>query len=178
MSDVKLLRGNNSIIFADPEAVENWAEPTVAELNKFFRFGTAEENMIYDVSCATIDGYTLGMTDPNTDTTRTICDVSNVETPTDDTYEGSFTFLRDESLTDSGIFNMAYMLIAGPDLRYWVIERVGVPQGEPFAVGQTISMFEFTTDYPVDVITDNTPIQVTAGLKATGNLHINYTLEA
>lgn len=178
MSEVKLLRGNNTIVVADPEAVKDWAKPTSAELNAFFRFSTDEDNMVYDVSCATVDGYTLGMTDPNTDSTRTICDVSNVETPTEDTYEGSLTFLRDESLTDPGIFNMAYMLFIGPDNRYWVVERIGTPQGEPFAPGQIISMFEFTTDYPVDVITDNTPIQITASLKATGNLHINYILEA
>lgn len=178
MSDVKLLRGNVSIVLADPEAVDNWAEPTTAELNDFFKFGTNEAGLVYDISCAIVDGYTLGMTDPNTDNTRTICDVSNVETPTDDTYEGSFDVLRDESLTDPGVFNMARMLLAGADLRYWVIERVGVPQGTPFEVGQVISMYEFTTDWPIDLISDNTPLQISSQLKATGNLHTNYILEA
>lgn len=178
MSDVKLLRGNVSVLFADPEAVADWSAPTSAELNDLFRFGTNEGGMVYDTSCAIVDGYTLGMTDPDTDATRTICDVSNVETPTNDTYEGSIDFLRDESLTDPGIFNMARMLIMGADLTYWVIERIGVPQGTPFAPGQTISMFEFTTDWPIDVIEDNSPIQMTAALKPTGNLHTNYTLEA
>lgn len=178
MSDVKLLRGNVSVMFADPEAVKDWAKPTVAELNDFFKFDTNEDGLVYDVSCATVDGYTLGMTDPNTDSTRTICDVSNVETPTDDTYEGSFNFLRDESISDKGVFNMARMLVLGADLRYWVIERIGVPQGTPFAVGQVISMFEFRSDWPVDSIADNSPLQVATQLKATGNLHTNYILEA
>lgn len=178
MSDVKLLRGNVSVMFADPEAVDTWAAPTSTELNDFFRYDTNEDGMVYDTSCAIVDGYTLGMTDPDTDTTRTICDVSNVETPTNDTYEGSFDFLRDESLFDKGIFNMARELVMGADLTYWVIERVGVPQGTPFAPGQVISMYEFTTDWPIDNVSSNTPIQVTAQLKATGNLHTNYILEA
>ena len=178
MSDVRLLRGNVSIMFTDPEAVADWRTPTTTELNDFFRYGTNEDGMVYDISCAIVDGYTLGMTDPDTDSTRTICDVSNVENPTNDTYEGSFDFLRDESLTDQGIFNMARELVAGADLTYWVIERVGVPQGTPFEVGQVISMYEFTTDWPMDNISSNTPIQITAQLKATGNLHTNYILEA
>lgn len=178
MSDVKLLRGNVSILFADPEAVADWSEPTTAELSDLFAYDTNEDGMVYDISCAIVDGYTLGMTDPDTDSTRTICDVSNVENPTNDTYEGSFNIIHDESFTDKGVFNLARELVMGPDLTYWVIERIGVPQGTPFEAGQVISMYEFKTDWPIDSVATNTPIQLTAQLIPTGNLHTNYILEA
>lgn len=177
MSDVKLLRGNTTLAFAYPEAVADWATPTTAELNNLFAYGTNEGGMVFNVSCAIVDGYTLGMTDPETDATRTICDVGNVENPTNDTYEGSMEALRDLNVDADGVFNMARDLTLGPDRRLWVIERIGAPSNAEFEVGQVISMYEFSTDWPDEVIDDNTPIQHGIRFKPTGNLHTNYIIK-
>lgn len=177
MSDVKLLRGNVTITFALPEAVEDWAKPTSAELNDMFDWTDNAGGMNHNLSCAIEDGYTLGMTDPATDATRTICDVANVETPTYDNYEASFNFLRDKDVKAPGLFNMARSLFLGAGRRFWVIERVGVSWDTPFAPGQTISMYEVETDWPITLTDDNTPLRLTTAFKATGNLHINYILE-
>lgn len=177
MSDAKLLRGNVTVMFAYPEAVATWAKPTIAELNDIFLYGENEDAMIFNISCAIVDGYTLGMNDPDTDSTRTICDVGNVENPTNDTYEGSFDALRDEDVDANGVFNLARDLTLGPDRRLWVIERVGERNNAPFATGQVISMYEFNTDWPDELLEDNSPIQHGIRLKPTGNLHINHIIE-
>lgn len=177
MSDVKLLRGNVTITFALPQAVSDWAKPTSAELNDMFDWTDNMDGMNHNLSCAIEDGYTLGMTDPATDSTRTICDVANVETPTYDNYEASFNFLRDKDVKALGLFNLARYLFLGAGRRFWVVERVGVSWDTPFAPGQTISMYEVETDWPITLTDDNTPIRLTTAFKATGNLHINYILE-
>lgn len=178
MSDVKLLRGNTAIFVAYPEAVKDWAKPTTAELNKLFKYDSAEENMVFNISCAVVDGYTLGMTDPETDSTRTICDVGKVENPTNDTYEGSLDTIRDVDVDAKGVYNLARDLTLGPDRRLWFIERVGVAQNVEFAKGQVISMYEFMTDWPDELLEDNAPIKHGIRLKPTGNLHINYKIGA
>lgn len=178
MSDVKLLRGNVTIAFAYPEAVKDWENPTVAELNNIFDYTGNTAGMVFNVSGAIVDGYTLGMTDPDTNSTRTIVDVGNVENPTNDTYEGSFDTLRDEDVDANGVFNLARDLTLGPDRKFMVIERIGAKNDAPFEVGQEISGYEFTTDWPDELLEDGAPIQHGIRLKPTGNLFVNLEIKA
>ena len=126
MTDKKMVRGNVTLLAAFPEAVADWTKPTSAELNKLFTFDAANvDNMVFNISCAIEDGYTLGLTDPSTTSKRSVCDVSEVQTPTYDNYEASFDLFRDEDQTAEGLYNMARELFLGPDIVFVMIERIG-----------------------------------------------------
>lgn len=174
----KVLRANVGIYAAYPEAFANIAAPTTTELNNQFVFTTAEDKMVFNISCAILDDYTLNMTDPETDDSLSICDLGNVSTPTFDNYEAELNGFRDASVTDLGVYNLFYDLFQGPDRPYLLIKRIGKAQNATFAVGDVISIYGVNTDYPVDVVDDNTNTQFGARFKPTGVLNINYTLVA
>lgn len=177
MNNVKMLRGDLKVVIAYPEAFENPAAPTSDELNNMFVYGSQEEGMVFDISCAIVDdGYTLNLTESETDDTRTICQIGQTQNPTFQTYEVSFDCLRDKSVTDNGVFNLAWDQLKGLDRPYWVISRAGAPHAESFAVGQDIKMVGVTTDNPVDIVEDNALVKFGARFKNTGELNWNYRL--
>lgn len=169
MANEKLLRGTVSIYAARPEAFADLSAPTTGELNG---------PLVYDISCAILDDYTLNQTDSDTDDTRTICDVGQVSTPTFRNYEASLDGLRDADLDGEGYFNLFFNLFKVKDIPYVLVKRIGPAQGSPFATGQVISAFSVDTDNPIDIVEDNTPIALGARFKARGGVNINYTLVA
>lgn len=174
-----MLRGNLKVVLAYPEAFADATAPTSTELNNFFAYGTGENGMVFDISCAIVDdGYTFNLTESETDDTRTICQIGQVQNPTFQTYEVSLDCLRDKSVTDNGVFNLAWDQLKGVDRPYWVISRTGVAQAEPFAAGQDIKMLGVTTDNPVEIVEDNSLVKFGARFKNTGELLWNYRLTA
>lgn len=169
MANEKLLRGTVSILAARPEAFVDLATPTAAELNG---------PLVYDVSCAILDDYTLNQTDSDTDDTRTICDVGQVSTPTFRNYEAALDGLRDADLAADGYYNRFFNLFKSKDIPYVLVKRIGPVQGTAFAAGQVVSLFSVDTDNPIDIVEDGTPIAMGARFKARGGVNINYTLEA
>lgn len=166
----KLLRGNTKISVVEYAAIANPAAPTSAELNA---------TLSYDISCAVLDDYTLNLTDSDTDDTLTVCDIGNVSTPTYINYEGELTGLRDAVLSDSAsVYNLFYILFMAPDVKYWIVKRIGQPQATAYAAGQVVSLYAFNTDYPTNNAEDGSMLSMTANLKPSGEVNVNYTLGA
>lgn len=178
MANEKLLRANVTILAAFPEAFANPAAPTAAELNDQFAYTTNEDAMVFNVSCAILDDYTLNMADSDTDDSMSVCDIGNVSTPTFQNYEASLDGFRDAAVNDNGVFNLFADTFRGPDREFYLIKRIGYSSSTAFAAGQDISMYGVDTDFPVDVIEDNSPLKFGARFKPNGNLNINYTLAA
>ena len=177
--NVKMLRGNLKVVLAYPEAFADPKAPTSAELNAMFDYGLSTGNMVFDISCAIVDdGYTFNLTESEVDDTRTICQIGQVQNPTFQTYEVSFDVLRDQSVTDNGVFNLAWNLLKGADRPFWAISRAGVPQADAFAPGQDIKMLGVTTDNPIDIVEDNALVKFGGRFKNTGELNWNYRLQA
>ena len=178
MANEKILRANVTILAAYPEAFANPAAPTATELNAKFVYTTGENNMVFDISCATLDDYTLNMADSDTDDTLTVCDIGNVSTPTFYNYEASLDFLRDKDSTANGLFNLAWRLFRGADRPFWLIKRIGKINTSTFLADGTdvISMFGVNTDLPVDVVEDAAMLKFGARFKTTGDLNINYSV--
>lgn len=174
----KLLPANVGIYAAYPEYAVNPLAPTAAELNNLFVFTTNEDGMVFNVSCAITDDYTLNQTGSDTDDTRTICDEGEVANPTFWNYEASLDGLRDQSLTDAGLYNMFAELFRGVDNPFYLIKRIGKAQNAPFAIGDEISIYGVTTDYPVDVFEDGELVQHGARFKTTGEITVNYKIAA
>ena len=173
----KLLRSNVTVLAAYPEAFVNPAAPTAAELNNQFVYTTKENAMVFNISCAILDdGFTANVTDSETDDTRTICDIGQVANPTFTTYEVSFDAFRDKSVTDPGLFNLFFDLFKGIDRPFWIVTRIGKLNTAPFLTdgNDVIKMFGVTTDYPNDLIEDNSMIRFGARFKNTGDLNVNY----
>ena len=180
MANDKLLPANVTIMLAYPEAFVNPLAPTAAELNAQFAWapGTAQGNMVFNVSCALLDDYTLNQTESDTDDTRTICDEGEVSNATFMNYEASLDFLRDASLTDQGLFNMAAELTRAPDRPMYAIKRIGKRNSDAFAIGDHVSIFGLQTDYPQDGVDAGELLTHGARFKATGALAINYQVAA
>jgi hypothetical protein len=178
MAFEKVLRGNVTILLAYPEAFADPEAPVAAELNDLFVYTTNEDAMVFDVSCSILDDYTLNMSDSDTDDSVSICDIGNVSSPTFQNYEGSLDAFRDKDVDDNGIFNLFRDLTLGPDREFYVIKRIGYASTDAFAAGQTISMYGFNTDFPVDLVEDNAMLKHGARFKPNGNLNINYELAA
>jgi hypothetical protein len=165
----KLLRGNTKIVAVEYDAIANPAAPTSAELNS--------ATMANDISCAVLDDYTLNLTDSDTDDTLTVCDIGNVETRTFANYEAELTGLKDATLTDNAsVYNTFFRLFLAPDVRYWLVKRIGPAQATAFAVGQVVSLFGVSTDYPTNNAEDGSMLSMTANFKPTGSVNTNYTL--
>lgn len=178
MANEKLLPANVTLLLAYPEAFVNPAKPTAAELNAQFDFGANVGNMVFNVSCATLDDYTMNQSESDTDDTRTVCDEGEVSNATFMNYEVSLDFLRDESVTDAGIFNMAAELTRAPDRPFIAIKRIGKKQNAAFVVGDHISLFGVDTDYTQDIVEGGSLLAHGARFKPTGLIEVNYALEA
>src|SRR5690606_30727457 len=105
----KMLRGNVTIVAAEPEAFADASAPTAAELNN--------ATLVYNISCAITDDYTLNMTDSDTDDSRSICDIGQVATPTFYNYEASLDGFRDADVDAAGVYNLFRDLFRAPDVK-------------------------------------------------------------
>lgn len=180
MAGEKLLRANVTILAAYPEAFADPAAPTAAELNDQFAYGTNEDAMVFNISCAILDDYTLNMTDSDTDDSMSICDIGNVSSPTFQNYEASLDGFRDRSVTDNGVFNVFFDLFKGVDRPFILIKRLGKANNATFLTdgSDVISEYSVITDYPVDLVEDNTMLKFGARFKTTGDVNVNYSVVA
>lgn len=173
----KLLRANVTVLAAYPEAFADFNAPTAAELNDQFVYGTNEDAMVFNISCAIVDdGFTADVTESETDDTRTLCDVGQVQNPTFQTYEVSLDALRDQSVTDNGVFNLFFDLFKGLDRPYVIVTRVGKANNALFLTdgSDVVTLFGNTTDNPIDIVDDGSLLQFGARFKNTGDLNVNY----
>jgi hypothetical protein len=176
----KVLRANVTILAAYPEAFADPANPTAAELNDVYDPVANPDGMVFDISCATLDDYTLNLTDSDTDDELSVCDVGNSSSPTFYNYDIELDFFRDKSVTDNGVFNLAWRLFRGVDRPFWLIKRIGKAQGATFLTdgSDVISMYGATTDLPTDVVEDNANAKFGARFKTNGRVNINYSVVA
>lgn len=169
MANVKLLRGNVTIFAAYPEAFADFDNPTVAELNG---------PMVFNVSCAVEDSYTMNLSGSETDDSMSVCDVSQVTTPTMKNYEVSLDGFRDADPEASGYYNLFFQLFKAKGIPFIMGKRIGKPNTEPFAITDIVSLYDTKTDNPVDLIDRNTPVRLGARFKAQGRVNPEFELVA
>ena len=162
----KLMPANVTIWAAYPEAFADITAITAAELNN--------AQMVFNISCAIEEGYTLAQTSSDTDDSRTICDEGEVTNPTFFNYEASLDTFRTHTLTESGVFNLAYHLFKHKGVPFVLVQRIGYKNNVPAAPGQILSLVVgVETDNPVDIVDDVTNIQHGARFKPTGDFAQN-----
>lgn len=178
MPYARLTRPNQTWAIALDSAFANFATPTVTELN--------DRRFVHLMSCAfTEDGTSLVLADSETDDTLTFCSKGNEVTPTQYNVTAQLTWLKDANTGGSGstvdltsLFNKASAMLGSSDTPYWVISRTGpnASQDINFATGQRIKMARFLTDYPVDILENNTPVRGQNSLVFQGDVNWGYTL--
>jgi hypothetical protein len=135
----------------------------------------------FDISCAVLAGYTLNPKASDQVATKSVCQGSNVKTPTRYNYEGKLTFYREGDLTDTtSAYAVAFAQFALPATQKstgYLVRRIGLPQAGTYAVGQEVSSFKFTSDLPQDV-TSTDEIQFTVAFLQQGQMALAKTTVA
>lgn len=164
----KMLRPNVGIYVAASDAFANWAAPTLTEITSATK--------VFNISPAVTDDYTLNMTDSESDSSLAIVDNADVQTPTYYNYEASLDGFRDESLSATSVYNRFRDLFSTPDVKYYLIKRIGKAHDAAFAAGDLISIYGVKTDFPVDLVGDGEMIRLGARFLTTGEVAVNVAV--
>jgi hypothetical protein len=166
----KMLRPNVGLYVATADAFANWTAPTLTEIT--------DATKVFNISPAVTDDYTLNMTDSDSDDSLAIVDNASVSTPTYSNYEASLDGFRDESAAADSVYNKFKSLFANPDVKYYLIKRVGKVHDAAFAAGDSISIFGVKTDFPVELLGDGEMIRDGARFLVTGEVRVNVPVAA
>jgi len=166
----KLLRPNVGIYVAAADAFANYKTPTLTEITAATK--------VFNISPAITDDYTLNMTDSDSDTSLAIVDSASVETPTYFNYEASLDGFRDENTSATSVYNKFRDLFKNPDVKYFLIKRVGYAHNAAFAAGQEVSIYGVKTDFPVELLGDGEMIRDGARFLTTGEVAVNVAVGA
>lgn len=164
----KMLRPNVGIYVAAADAFANWSAPTLTEIT--------DATKVFNISPAVTDDYTLNMTESESDSSLAIVDNASVSTPTYHNYEASLDGFRDENVSAASVYNKFRDLFAAPDVKYYLIKRVGKLHDAAFAAGDEISIYGVKTDFPVDLIGDGEMIRIGARFLTTGEVKVNVAV--
>lgn len=170
MANTKMLRPNVGIYVATSDAFTDWTAPTLTEIT--------DDTKVFNISPAVTDDYTLNMTDSDADNSLSIIDNADVSTPTYFNYEASLDCFRDANLTATSVYNKARDLFDAPDVKYYLIKRVGKTHDAAFAEGDEISIYGVKTDFPIDIVGDGEMVRLGARFLVTGEVKVNVAVAA
>lgn len=166
----KMLRPNVGIYVATSDAFADWSAPTLTEITNATK--------VFNISPAVTDDYTLNMTESDSDSSLAIVDNADVQTPTYYNYEASLDGFRDEDLTATSVYNKFRDLFSAPDVKYYLIKRIGKPHSAAFAAGDEVSIYGVKTDFPVDIVGDGEMVRLGARFLTTGEVAVNVAVGA
>ena len=170
MANTKMLRPNVGIYVAAADAFADWTAPTLTEITA--------ASKVFNISPAVTDDYTLNMTDSQADTSLSIIDNADVQTPTYTNYEASLDVFRDANLSATSVYNKALDLFKAPDVKYYLIKRVGKTHEAAFAAGDEVSIYGVKTDFPIDIVGDGEMVRLGARFLTTGEVRVNVAVGA
>jgi len=174
----KMLRPNVGIYVASSDAfggvditLSTWS-PTLAQVT--------DATKVFNISPAITDDYTLNMTDSDIDSSLSMTDAAQVNTPTLFNYEASLDGFRDASTSATSVYNKFRDLFATAAVgtKYYLIKRIGKAHTAAFAVGDEISVYGVTTDYAHDIIGDGEMIRYAGRFLTTGEVAVNVAVGA
>jgi hypothetical protein len=92
--------------------------------------------------------YKLGATGADKVNEPSLADKLNASVPGASNYEANMTFFRylDSTGKSETAADKAWSTFTGKGIRVWLVERVGPPSDQPFAVGDVVDVYEVLTD--------------------------------
>ena len=181
---MKMLPPATTLWWVPAEAITNRADLLKEATYNGGAGGTPAASAI-DLSCAVVTGYTLNPTDSDTDSTSSICDEGNVETPIRDNYESSVTFFREapngDVIGDTSTYDKAFRLFkdgrSNGEIQGYLVERLGWKRATPVAKGHVLSIYLLTGDNPRNEVGDAAqPIQFTVPFLQQGWMRQNLEI--
>ena len=171
MANTRLYRENITFLLAHPEAFANRTAPTAAELNN--------TDLVHNITCAlNEDGTEFTLGDSDTDDTLTFCSKAGISTPTFYNPTVAMEAFRDADVNATGVFNLAFDLLAFPDIEYIAILRVGGRSDDAFAAGDVIKMVAVKTDFGTDVVASGENIRIAQAFLPNDFVNWNYEVAA
>jgi hypothetical protein len=133
-----------------------WVTPP-ATISKAVWDTAVTAGTIHNLTDAIEKGYTLNMTDSDTDDSSTVATVGNGVTRGAYNYEADISGFREDdptTNTDSEFEEFFQLFRAKGERGYWV-QRLGRPYTDLLTVGDVVSVYQFETDYPRNTKSDS-----------------------
>jgi hypothetical protein len=171
MANTRLYRENITFLLAHPEAFADRTAPTAAELN--------DTTLVHNITCAlNEDGTEFTLGDSDTDDTLTFCSKAGISTPTFYNPTVKMEAFRDANVTAESEFNLAFDLLAFPDIEYIAILRIGGKSTDVFTAGNIVKMAAVKTDYGTDVVGSGENIRISQAFLPNDFVNWNYEVAA
>jgi len=170
MASNRVLRGDTTIWAAYPEAFSDPSAPTVAEM--------ANASLVFDISCAVEDGYTLNASSSDTDDSMSICDTGDISTPTFANYEASIDTFADEDPLAAGVYNLARDLFRAKNNEYFLIKRLNIAQGTAALAGHVLYLYKVKTDNQQMLIGRGEAVMYGNRFKPMGEIYENVEVQS
>lgn len=167
MANTRLYRENITFLLAHPEAFADRTAPTAAELNN--------TDLVHNITCAlNEDGTEFTLGDSDTDDSLTFCSKAGISTPTFYNPTVVMEAFRDADVDATGVFNLAFDLLAFPDVEYIAVLRVGEDSDTDFAAGDRIKMVGVKTDFATDVVASGENVRINQAFLNNDFVNWNY----
>jgi hypothetical protein len=167
MANTRLYRENITFLLAHPEAFADRTAPTAAELENSL--------LVHNITCAlNEDGTEFTLGDSDTDDSLTFCSKAGISTPTFYNPTVVMEAFRDADVNATGVFNLAFDLLAFPDIEYIAILRVGKDSDATFVAGDKIKMVGVKTDFGTDVAASGENIRINQAFLNNDFVNWNY----
>lgn len=166
-----------------PTGLVNYEAPTTAALNLFIpvvKPSDANAAQGGNISCAVLDDLNLGLTDSDTDDTKTVCSKGNSAELTFYNFDAELNAKRDKDITADSLWNLFRDLTRAPDVPYFIAHRVRgqIDSGTAAAIGQEWDLYYVHTDVQVPGYSDNGAIQAQSAFIPKNVVNVRYRLAA
>jgi hypothetical protein len=166
-----------------PTGLVDYENPTAAALNVFIPIIKPSQQYASqggNISCAIEDDLTLGLTDSDTDDSKTICSKGNSSELTFYNFEITLNAKRDGDISGDSLRNLFRDLTRAPDLAYFIAHRVRGEYNSTdlAAIGQEWDFYYAHTDVQVPAYGDGEPLKATQAFVPKNVVNVRHTLTA
>src|SRR5690606_24240890 len=166
-----------------PTGLVDYEDPTAADLNVWIPITKPSDQYASqggNTSCAVLDDLSLGLTDSDTDDSKTVCSKGNSEALTFYNFDAQLNAKRDEDIHADSLNNLFRDLTRAPDLAYFIGHRVrGEYNSTDLAeAGQEWDFYYVHTDVQVPGYGDNEHIQAQSTFVPKNVVNVRHTLTA
>ncbi len=166
-----------------PTGLVDYENPTAAALNVYIPIVKPSQTYASqggNISCAVLDDLSLGLSDSDTDDSKTVCSKGNSAELTFYNFDAELNAKRDEDIDADSLLNLFRDLTRAPDLQYFIGHRV---RGEfnstdLAATGQEWDFYYVHTDVQVPGYGDNEHIQAQSTFIPKNVVNVRHTLTA
>ena len=158
MANERLFGPKTRIGLASVYHFDDWQTPTAAEMNEVSG-GINMAGSIWDLSCALdLDNTTFDLGDSETDDELSFCQTAGGANPTEYNPEIVYTAFRSTEpwiVSDPASLNQAnaaFALMAHRGQGYFAWMSDGKEPGQPFAIGDRISLVRVASDFGIDEV--------------------------